>query len=33
VFAALVATIALRLLLTFVVGRIERLLTRWRRIQ
>jgi hypothetical protein len=27
------ATIALPLLLTFVVGRIERLLTPWRRIQ
>jgi NitT/TauT family transport system permease protein len=33
VFAALVATIALALLLTFVVGRIERLLMPWRRIQ
>jgi len=32
VFAALVATIALALLLTFVVGRIERLLMPWRRI-
>ena len=32
VFAALVATIALALLLTFVVGRIERLLTPWHRI-
>ena len=31
VFAALVATIALALLLTFVVGRIERLLMPWRR--
>jgi NitT/TauT family transport system permease protein len=33
VFAALVATIALALLLTFVVGRIERLLMPWRRIR
>jgi NitT/TauT family transport system permease protein len=33
VFAALVATIALALLLTFAVGRIERLLMPWRRIQ
>jgi NitT/TauT family transport system permease protein len=33
VFAALVATIALALFLTFVVGRIERLLMPWRRIQ
>lgn len=33
VFAALVATIALALLLTFVVGRIEQLLMPWRRIQ
>jgi NitT/TauT family transport system permease protein len=33
VFAALIATIALALLLTFVVGRIERLLMPWRRIQ
>jgi NitT/TauT family transport system permease protein len=33
VFAALVATIALALLLTFVVGRTERLLMPWRRIQ
>jgi NitT/TauT family transport system permease protein len=33
VFAALVATIALALLLTFLVGRIERLLMPWRRIQ
>ena len=33
VFAALVATIALALLLTFVVGRIERFLMPWRRIQ
>jgi NitT/TauT family transport system permease protein len=33
VFAALVATIALALLLTFVVGRIERLLMPWRGIQ
>jgi len=33
VFAALVATIALALLLTFVVGRIEHLLMPWRRIQ
>jgi len=33
VFAALVATIALGLLLTFVVGRIERLLMPWRRIR
>jgi NitT/TauT family transport system permease protein len=32
VFAALVATIALALLLTFVVGRAERLLMPWRRI-
>ena len=32
VFAALVATIALALILTFVVGRIERLLMPWRRI-
>jgi NitT/TauT family transport system permease protein len=32
VFAALVATIALALLLTFVVGRTERLLIPWRRI-
>jgi NitT/TauT family transport system permease protein len=32
VFAALVATIALALLLTFVVGRTERLLMPWRRI-
>jgi NitT/TauT family transport system permease protein len=32
VFAALVATIALALLLTFIVGRIERLLMPWRRI-
>src|SRR6202521_5102139 len=32
VFAAVVATIALALLLTFVVGRIERLLMPWRRI-
>ena len=32
VFAALVATIALALLLTFVVGKIERLLMPWRRI-
>jgi len=32
VFAALVATIALALLLTFAVGRIERLLMPWRRI-
>jgi NitT/TauT family transport system permease protein len=32
VFAALVATIALALVLTFVVGRIERLLMPWRRI-
>jgi NitT/TauT family transport system permease protein len=32
VFAALVATIALALFLTFVVGRIERLLMPWRRI-
>src|SRR6478609_4776486 len=31
VFAALVATIALALLLTFLVGRIERLLMPWRR--
>jgi NitT/TauT family transport system permease protein len=31
VFAALVATIALALVLTMVVGRIERLLTPWRR--
>jgi len=33
VFAALVATIALALLLTFVVGRIERLLMPWRQIR
>jgi NitT/TauT family transport system permease protein len=33
VFAALVATIALALLLTFAVGRIERLLMPWRRLQ
>jgi len=33
VFASLVATITLALLLTFVVGRIERLLMPWRRIQ
>ena len=33
VFAALVATIALALLLTFLVGRIERLLMPWRRIR
>jgi NitT/TauT family transport system permease protein len=33
VFAALVATITLALLLTFVVGRTERLLMPWRRIQ
>jgi NitT/TauT family transport system permease protein len=33
VFAALIATIALALLLTFAVGRIERLLMPWRRIQ
>jgi NitT/TauT family transport system permease protein len=32
VFAALVATITLALLLTFVVGRIERLLMPWRRL-
>jgi NitT/TauT family transport system permease protein len=32
VFAALVATIALALLLTFAVGRIERLLMPWRRV-
>lgn len=32
VFAALVATIALALLLTFVVGKIERLLMPWRRL-
>ena len=31
VFATLVATIALALILTFIVGRIERLLTPWRR--
>jgi NitT/TauT family transport system permease protein len=31
VFAALVATIALALILTFIVGRIERLLMPWRR--
>ena len=31
VFAALVATIALALVLTFVVGKIERMLTPWRR--
>ncbi len=31
VFAELVATIALALILTFIVGRVERLLTPWRR--
>jgi NitT/TauT family transport system permease protein len=32
VFAALVATIALALVLTFVVGKVERILTPWRSI-
>jgi NitT/TauT family transport system permease protein len=31
VFAALVATIALALILTFIVGKIEQLLMPWRR--
>lgn len=33
VFAALIATIGLALLLTFVVGRLERLLMPWRKVQ